>query len=82
MLLSTEGIQRAGQSKTALCCQQSKANKKNPLANQKDKLFLDMARDELNLGENMMRGPREATNQSSRAFEPISKSIESVGKLI
>ena len=41
-----------------------------------------MARDELNLRENMVKGLVEATNQSNKAFESISKSIESVGKSI
>ena len=55
---------------------------KNLSANQRDKLYLDMARDELNLRENMVKGLVEATNQSNRAFESFSKSIESVGKSI
>lgn len=41
-----------------------------------------MARHELNLQENMVEGLVEATNHSNKAFDAISKSIESVGKLI
>ena len=55
---------------------------KNLSANQRDKLYLDMSQDELNLLDNTVKGLVEATNESNKAFEAISKSTESVGKSI
>ena len=37
-----------------------------------------MARDELNLEENMMRGSGEATNQSNKAFEAIQSQLRAL----
>ena len=81
--LSNEESQMAGSLRTAqFVDKKRKQMEKNLSASQRDKLYLDMARDELNLQENMVKGLVEATNQSNKAFESISKSIESVGKSI
>ena len=77
--LSYKESQRAGSSRTAqFVDNKRKQMEKNLSASQRDKLYLDMARDELNLRENMVKDLVEATNQSNKAFESISKSIESV----
>ena len=55
---------------------------KNLTANQRGKLYPDMARDGLDLRENMVKDLVEATNESNKAFEAISKSIKSAGKSI
>ena len=49
-------------------------------ASQRDQMYLKLARQELVLKENMVKGLTEASVQSSKAFEQMSKSIESVRK--
>ena len=81
--LSNEESQRPGSSRQpSLSTTKENKQKKNLSASQRDKLYLDMARDELNLRVNMVKGLVEVTNQSNKTFESISKSIESVGKSI
>ena len=55
---------------------------KNLSANQRDQVFLNLARDEVKLKEKLIDGLTEATIQSNRALENISQSIVAVGKSI
>ena len=51
-------------------------------ASQRDQVYLNLAKDELRLKQNMVDGLTEATKESNKAFEKISESIASVGKSI
>ena len=55
---------------------------KNLSACQRDQVYLNIARDELQLKQNIVSGFTEASRESNKAFEQISKSIESVGQSI
>jgi len=51
-------------------------------ANQRDQLYLNMAKDELKLKQSMVDQLATATNKSNKVFEKISQSMESMGKSI
>ena len=47
-----------------------------------DQVYMNLARDELKLKQNMVDGLTVATQESTKAFEQISKSIASIGQSI
>jgi hypothetical protein len=51
-------------------------------ASQRDQVFLKMAKDELIVKQNMVNQITAANQESNKAFERMSASIESVGKSI
>lgn len=51
-------------------------------ANQKDQIYLNMAKDEVKLKQNIVNQLAAATHESNKVFENISRSIDSVGKSI
>jgi len=55
---------------------------KNLSAGQRDQVYLDMAKKELVVKQNMVEQLAAATRETNNAFEKMSQSIESVGKSI
>ena len=51
-------------------------------ANQRDQMYLNMAKEEVKLKQNIVNQLAAATHESNKAFEKIPQSIESVGKSI
>jgi len=51
-------------------------------ASQRDQIYLNIARDELRLKQDIVTGLTEATKESSKAFEKVSESISTVGRAI
>ena len=51
-------------------------------ASQRDQVYLNMAKQELKLKQNIVDQLATATRESNNAIEKISQSIESVGKSI
>lgn len=59
-----------------------KQMEKNLSASQRDQMFMNMAKEELKLKQNLVEGLTKATDETNKAFEKISQSMESVGKSI
>ena len=55
---------------------------KNLSAGQRDNVYLNIARKELKLKQNLVEGLTQATVQTNKAIEIMSQSMESVGKSI
>ena len=55
---------------------------KNLSANQRDEVFLSLAKDEVQLKQRLIGGLTEATKESNKALECISQSMVAVGKSI
>ena len=59
-----------------------KLMEKNLSVNQRDQIYLNLAKDELKLKQNLVEDLAEATRESNKAFTQISDSIKSVGNSI
>ena len=55
---------------------------KNLSVNQRDELFLNLAKDEVHLKQKFIDGQTEATKKSNKALEGISQSMVPIGKPI
>ena len=55
---------------------------KNLSANQSDQVFLNLAKDEVHLKQNLIDGLTEATKEPNKALESILQSMVAVGKSI
>ena len=53
---------------------------KNLSTNQRDQVYLNLAKDDLELKQDLLHGPEETTRESNKALNEISHSISTFGK--